>query len=394
MGDLGVKLRDEIEETLRRWNIYELERRAPAVIDFDCSPRLDQTPIEPLDRVATLHRLNELWQAAIDSGNNSMAERVDADIAYLEALLGRRETLEVYVRRTQGCGIAGWSDAYIEDRGEVVKGRLRDYGISWDGQTMSHLEEKEGRLDLSDARDAISTAASSYEPSLRALCGSNADFDLSIEVVSLDEYWSYWVDGVGSKVRLRINLKNSAFTQVQAVQFAIHEVLGHGLQCASFSQSAVSEPSRIRLTSVHSQQQVLLEGLAQALPLFIAKESEDLNLRVYLSHYLQLVTSELHLALNRGDSISDCIAAAKRKVPFWSDERIGDILCDRSVNPLFRSYMWSYPAGIDWFLRLSEARDTQLESSILTAAYRTPLTPADLEALWPSGPQVGGAVQP
>jgi hypothetical protein len=51
----------------------------------------------------------------------------------------------------------------------------------------------------------------------------------------VDAYWAYWLDGAGQRVRLRLNMPNATFTKVQARQFALHEVLGHGLQGASIS---------------------------------------------------------------------------------------------------------------------------------------------------------------
>ncbi len=144
----------------------------------------------------------------------------------------------------------------------------------------------------------------------------------------------------------------------------------------------------VRLISVHAQEQTLLEGLAQALPLFVAPGDEALATTVRLAHYLQLVRAHLHLAVNRGDSIESLIAYAREHVPFWDDETISDALTDRSVNPLLRSYLWSYAAGIDWFVNLAEAGGPV--AAVLHAAYREPLRPADLTSLWPAGPPVGG----
>jgi hypothetical protein len=347
--------------------------------------------VPQLDRIAALEKFTTIRQAAITAGETCLGERVDSHLAYLEALLGKREPLPSYVLRTQGCHTEGWSQDYVTQRGKAVQTKLAAAGISWDTGTDEALADREGRLDLDDARDAIAAAAAAYEPATRALTGSDAEFNLSIEVVSLEEYWAYWVDGIGSDVRLRINLQNARFTKTQAIQFALHEILGHGLQCASFSQTAATEPvSWVRLSSVHSQQQVMLEGLAQALPLFIATGDSDLQLRVELTHYLQLVMARLHLALNTSTRLQDCIDDARRAVPFWTDEKISNLLADRGVNPLFRSYMWAYPAGLDWFVQLAETRDQALISGVFRAAYKAPLTPAELESLWPGGPRVGG----
>jgi hypothetical protein len=69
---------------------------------------------------------------------------------------------------------------------------------------------------------------------------------------------------------------------------------------------------------------------------------------------------------------------------------IGDILTDRGANTQLRSYLWAYPAGIDWFTNAATA-DPETRGNVLRAAYRRPLTPDDLTALWPTGPTIGGS---
>jgi hypothetical protein len=76
-------------------------------------------------------------------------------------------------------------------------------------------------------------------------------------------------------------------------------------------------------------------------------------------------------------------------VPYWTDAEIADLLADRGADTLLRSYLWSYPAGIDWFVSLAEA-PADVQSAVLHAAYRDPLSPDDLAALWPAGPAIGG----
>lgn len=99
-------------------------------------------------------------------------------------------------------------------------------------------------------------------------------------------------------------------------------------------------------------------------------------------------------AINAGTSVADCVELAHERVPFWTDERIADALADRSVNPLLRSYLWAYPAGIDWFVNLADQAPAGTVSDVLRSAYREPLTPADLMRLWPDGPSIGGIPAP
>jgi hypothetical protein len=97
-------------------------------------------------------------------------------------------------------------------------------------------------------------------------------------------------------------------------------------------------------------------------------------------------------AINAGSSAEDCAQHARFRVPWWGDATIADILTDRGANTQLRSYLWSYPAGIDWFTNLATA-DPETRGNVLRAAYRDPLTPDDLTALWPTGPTIGGAGQ-
>jgi hypothetical protein len=75
---------------------------------------------------------------------------------------------------------------------------------------------------------------------------------------------------------------------------------------------------------------------------------------VRVAHYVRPVRAELHVAINAGVAINECAAHARLRVPFWSDAEISDVLSDRSADPLLRSYLWAYPAGIDWFVRLAD----------------------------------------
>ena len=226
------------------------------------------------------------------------------------------------------------------------------------------------------------------EDDVRRLANTDAPFSVTVEHVDLDVYWAYWLDGAGSEVRLRINSRNASFTEVQARQFALHELLGHGLQCASYAhQCRQHDVPWVRMTSVHAQQQVLLEGLAQALPLFVRPTDRPLVARVRLAHYIELVRAKLHLAINEGVSVAECIDLAQAHVPYWTSPAIGDALSDRSVDPLLRSYLWSYPAGIDWFVRLADFAAPEAVSQVICKSYQSPLTPGALSNILPAGPE-------
>ena len=112
--------------------------------------------------------------------------------------------------------------------------------------------------------------------------------------------------------------------------------------------------------------------------------------RARLAHYLHLVRAELHLAINDGTSVGDCARYARSRVPWLTSADIADLLADRGSDPLLRSYLWSYPAGTDWFVNLADNAAPDVAQAILREAYERPLTPHDLAQLWPAGPPIGG----
>ena len=389
-----MSLRDEIEEIIRAWNRHERDRGGAPVIDFDCVPEDDSHP-DPADRLTVLRRL---LQARKEIGNDDagavLKRRLDADLAYLRALMGERTPLNEYLAATQGCSAAGWPGEYIEAKGEDVQKLLRDVGVPWDKNAIAGLEATEGSIATEDVGDAIVEAARSAESSARTLAGTDTQYDLTVELDAVDAYWSYWLDGSGRKARLRINRRRAQFTEVLVRQFALHEVLGHALQSASIAARCADEDVPwVRLFSVHTGYSVISEGMAQAMPLFLTPDDQSVITRVHLAHYLQLVRAEVHLAINSGATVEQCALHARTRVPFWGDDEIADILTDRSVNPQLRSYLWSYPAGIDWFVALAGA-GSQVVQEVFRAAYQRPLHPADLAALWPAGPPIGGSGRP
>jgi hypothetical protein len=377
---MTLALRDELEAVLRGWDAYEKRRGALPIIDFDFRPDLtEQIPVH--SRLEALSRCTDILARAEAAENRHVARRAQADTTYLRALLGERLPLGDYLRRTQGSDAFDWPQSYLSARQDHAEAALDRLGIAWGPSTGEELRQHQGPISVEEAELHIRKAADEFEEAVRRITGSTARFEPTVETADVDAYWGYWLDGAGSQVRLRLNLRQARFTRARARQFALHEVLGHGLQCASIArQCSENEVPWVRLQSVHCSQEIASEGLAQALPLFVAPEDEDLMTCVRLDHYLQLVRGNLHVAINRGDSIEECAGYAKQHVPFWDDEDISDLLGDRSANPLLRSYLWAYPAGFDWFVNLAEHQGPS--SGVLTSAYREPLAPMDLSSLW------------
>ncbi|GLZ50060.1 hypothetical protein Acsp06_62450 [Actinomycetospora sp. NBRC 106375] len=378
--------RDRLERAVRGWHDLEAKSDSGAVIDFDCAP--DVVGDEFADRFEVLDRLLTLRSEA--DGDVDVVRSADAHIAYARALLGERRSLTEYLESTQGAPGAGWTDDYIAAIGDVARRALADVDVAWNEHTRIELDSLSPAVTTGDAGDVIREYAREYEGIVRRLTGAESTFDLTVESVDVDAYWSYWLDGAGRSARMRINTRKASFTEVDAYRFALHEVLGHALQYANLTDAServdVAWPRQL---AVHCPHQVLFEGLAQVLPLAARPDDELVRARTRLDHYVQLVNSELHLMINDGADASSCRDHALGRAPFWRGGDVSAVLRDRSLDPQLRSYLWAYPAGIDWFLNLHDAGGNLLEE-VLHAGYQRPLVPRELEQLWPAGPRIGG----
>src|SRR5262249_2951761 len=152
-----VSLRSNVEMVLRSWGKYERRRNGSPVIDYDCCP-LDQE-IEPASsRLTVLRQLEDLRERASES-EDSLGRRIDAELAYLRALLGEHRPLDEYILAPQGCHAAGWPEQYVTEIREKACDSLNALGIPWGSNTLAELAEAEGPLDADAASAEIRHAA-------------------------------------------------------------------------------------------------------------------------------------------------------------------------------------------------------------------------------------------
>lgn len=375
-------------ETLWAWDRHERANNRPAIVDYaPASPR-DETPV--LARWDVRERLIELQNEA---PNTAAHQRIDAHLAYLDATCGVREPLTTYVQRTQGLTPHEAPEAYVQELQSRLQVSLGDLGLTFADDLPEALENAEGLVRIEDIPELFRDILATWKPTFDAYVRQTGDWSLDIEIVEIDDYWSYWVDGIGSSFRLRINRRNARFTSVLATQFVFHELLGHASQLDAWrrsSEAGAVTPWRI-YSSVHTPHQPLLEGLAQALPLFVNEAADaPLLLRIQLSHFMQLARNQIHVWAESVNDLRAIIDRATQLVPWWTPDKIVREIQDRSVNPLLRSYLYAYPAGLDFFTRASCHLDESARQSLVERCYAEPLFPSELESLTGLTWSIGG----
>jgi len=385
-----MRLRDQVESLVRSWGAYEDARGGRQVIDYDCAPT-DAAITPATSRLDVYDQLTAFNQQAQADGDTKVEQTTRAHLAYLSCVLGERPDLDTYMRDTQGCGTAGWSEDYVVDLGDRARKAYADLGVNWGPSLADEVFQLETPMTLERAAEQVIVLADEAEPAVRALTGTTATYDVDVQVVDIDDYWAFWVDGSGHASRLRFNQRNAVFTEDGLRFFAQHELLGHALQCSSFAQTAENEDvDWVRTLTVHLPYQPLLEGLATAWPIYTEPDNQPLMAKAKLNHYMHIVRGEVHRAINAGHPLRAVADHVLARAPWMSLDQIGNLMSDRGTEPLLRSYLWSYTAGTDWFMALGEQADAETIKTVLTACYHHPLTPTELAELWPAGPTFGG----
>ena len=367
--------RNELEQTVRAWDQLERYRGGPPVIDFDLGASATRSRFQRPEEVAdVLERLQ-------CSDNHRVRNAAEAHLTYLRALMHHsQESISDYLRGTQGVGASFWPNQYLETRRAELHERLSKRGIDWGPRLLEALANKEGgALEQRNVTRLLRDEATKLTPRLTSLVGSTPDTRYTIEFAHADAYWSYWVDGNPRGARLRVNESRARYTGALLRQFAMHEVLGHIFQLASWASTAAEEEVLWpRYTSVHGRQQILLEGLAQALPLFLAPEDEEVVTRVWLDHR-QLVLGQMHVTAHLWEADHDQLSRhVQQQLPWLNEEEAHRAVTDRSRDPLLRTYLWSYPIGFDFFVRVWEKSGPDTVSQIVRMAYRQPIDAGDL----------------
>lgn len=244
------------------------------------------------------------------------------------------------------------------------------------------------RSDKDPQHPALRAHLDAHSAYLRALIGEQLPFDQYILTTQGCAARGWTPDYVEHRAQMAKDVLASLGVSWDRDTWVTVRALSEQLPAVDVGPAIVEDTSKYeqavrRLADTDAQFNLAIEDWV------ISPDDEIVTARTRLDHFTNLVRARIHIMLNNGAAAADCRDVARHHVPWWTDEEIARELYDRSRNPQFRSYLWAYPAGIDWFVRLVEAGGTTL-AEVLREAYQRPLTPTELHELWPTGPTIGG----
>ena len=379
---IAPDLDERLCQVLIGWHCLENNGSTPPIIDFDVSGVASASNFD--HRYDVLLALQEL-KGACDPRSFAF-ERVCGHEAYLRVLMGQQIPFDDYVKATQGVLPRLFSDDYLEQARATAQHRLAVVGIEASGSIRDQLKELDPPLDVTRVERTFRALLEEHFGSLETIVAENVRFNLEIEFVEVDEYWSYWVDGEKDRFRLRLNKSRAVFSSSECLQFAFHELLSHCGQMQAWS-TLISQGRLARyfgITTVHTPEQFMSEGLAQMLPLLVsspAKDDELLIARMALMRYELLVQNNLHYMVNHGASLEDCLMRYNERSLQPNTRAMLTDLASRGTNPLYRTYQYVYPVSCELFWRAAEKLSSCGRAELVKFCFRGPGSAATLDAL-------------
>jgi len=145
---------------------------------------------------------------------------------------------------------------------------------------------------------------------------------------------------------------------------------------------------RSGLTTVHGPEQFQSEGLAQSLTYFLDTadtQNPFLIAKREISLYKWMVDNNLHIIINTGSSIEECVNYGSEHMPFKPRIKIAHSLYSKVNNPQFRCYEHVYGASAFFFKEIAQRTDGQQKMELLNRIYNewliSPLDPAESSSM-------------
>jgi hypothetical protein len=373
------KLLNELVALYRGWDQLEqeLDPDGQAVIDFDFA-KDRTTPFEFQTRFEVLGKLKH-FQALLPQNMEFLHARLNASIWYISALMGQQFPFKNYIASTMGVEPYPFTEEAIEQQKRKVVALLAQLNVGFTHAGLQEFEDRYLLIDEAEIAARFSEAKDDAFARLRNFVALPPLPNIRITFQKENAYWQNWIKGNANEITLTVNIHPRARIYDGIPQLlAYHELAAHAVQIASWFQRI--EQGNLHpiygITTVHSPEQFIAEGLAQTLTNILLEDAElpiqALMAREY-ERYRLMVYNNAHILINEQKPINAVCAYVGRNLPFEATYSIEAELKDRSTDPLLRSYQYVYSVSEDFFLKYVAPLSVSQKKEVLPTIYHEPL---------------------
>ena len=385
----SVKGSEEIIAVYRGWESFERAHGGPQIIDFDLT-EIQKTKLFT-SREEILTALSELHDQLDTNSQESefLRDKLDGSIVYLRALLGQQISFHKYLQHTLGISITPFSEQELEMTRSLVNEHLSYFGLQLRPEDKEAFEQSLTIVNPEEIQRGITDNQEFWLARLRNYgVPTPVRMHLKVEFVKVDAYWSNWISGsIADGITLRINIHpRKKYELGRPLMLCLHEICGHALQMTLWKEhiaQGVLNPA-CGLTTVHSPEALVCEGLGQTVADFLRDENEfprEFWLTRCLQYYTLMVLHNAHLMIYEPAPIEEILHYAQTKLPFTPHFVIEAEMRDRRTDPLYRTYQLTYAAGERMIETLIKDLTSEKKRVLLRELYLRPLTPKQLTQL-------------
>lgn len=367
------------------WDALERSLNGYDIIDFNlCNVEFSKplsTPSSRLDALAEGYKLLEKVEGELGTQDYNF-KKLNSSITCLNIICGKRIELSEYIEKTLGFAPQLYHKDYLYGILNDIMVEAINHKIDFDKLVNNQIEELRYGPDKEDIIEAFTSEFASQKNLFHNEFGLDFDFDLKFEFVDVDAYWSYWIDGTGNQYRLRFNRSDRQYLQSEITQFCLHELIAHCGQASSWRKNIIAKklPHFAGLLSIHSCEQVLLEGLAQGLPLLLDKyEGSLVCLRAKKDLLRQLALNNCYIRAESGLDVDEIFKEYNEIFPATNIDRLVKDVSNQQRNPNLRSYMFSYPKGFEMVYEISAEKDFNKVDNFINSAFNKPMLFKDIQ---------------
>ncbi|QQG43557.1 MAG: hypothetical protein HYW45_00870 [Candidatus Daviesbacteria bacterium] len=379
---LDTELSDEFLRRMVAWQrLEDTLRNGNQVVD------LKLLEIEPgeednfPDRESVKNWLEDhIARTPPNSAGVKHAQRCDGLLAFSEAVLGKRESLGVYLSRTLGVTPAAIPDSEIREQRDRVVGLFSNLGFAFNEAGWRRYQEAEPPT-REKTKAAVLDAEQRVIPIvLETINRSDLPLDFDTRVVRRNRPWISRIIGGPDRFSHEINFHpRNRFRYFMGLEEPLeaHELVYHLVQALCLRENIRSGVlSRdYAITTIPGIEQMPNESMAQAMPFFVPEILERMSPygRFALEYGVlrDMVLNRNALIFANADGYSDewIKAYTLDYLPGQPPEKIvSEFIPLRRDDPRYRSYYYSYSGSHELRKEAEDMTDEQ-RRRVITYAY-------------------------
>lgn len=391
------------------WHAAEGKKRD--IIDFDLSgphpfvSEYSQLTINPpvqAERKMIVQRLENLHTVLMSHRPSNQQEahnwafltaQVRASTYYARLRAGEEIKFDELIEKTLGTYPTETPPEVLSQQQEIVTNSLKDLELEPDNFSINEWRIN-NQLSREEARERLKKSAVKTIKRVGKFIGEN--IDTSFEVIPQDEDRYYWVwadtNGNGDFV-LKQNFsekRGKIWTRGKIQELKWHEG-GEHISRMAIRKKLIKDGKLhpiFGLTTVHGPEPVVEEGLAVTMTYFVPGAYENLSpegrFQVEATILKHMVYGNVHIRLNRENppSTEEVISYVQSYLPWEARSEIEEQIKERTQNPLYRIYLYSYAIGTWMHAVFARTLNDRGKREFLKEIMSRPYTPTQEIKLW------------